>query len=487
MKKSLLYRLLVLFSFVFVNFTLSYSQDDAKLHRIAAEKMQTWKNPVTEWKHIAKPKLDSLTIDQEKKHVNLFFAPPLSYYPFREASLLEFYQSILNSLGRKFRKYAIVVQAGNYRLDELVPNYYRKDLPVDSTRFPLTGTLKPQLVRRVDGFTPEGGLTGKSIALWHSHGYYFEMNLDRWEWQRARLFGTVEDISVMGYVLPYLTRMLENAGANVFLPRERDTQTNEVIVDNDLSTGNSEVVIHLDDKSRKLSEGFIKTDTLFPGFNPFIHGTSLQIVNDSAQYIPEIPENGDYAVYISYPVKSDNSSKVSYTVSHAGGQTEYIVNQTIGGETWTYLGTFSFKAGKDPVSGSVTVKGTGEKDRYIALDAIRFGGGMGNVARRPSPEIIKNSQSASEKPSEKIAVATSSGTDFKWKLSGKPRFVEGSRYWLQYAGMPDSLVYTPNTNKNDYNDDYMSRSLWVNYLISDPYKSVKGAAQGGLGIPLDLS
>ncbi len=62
------------------------------------------------------------------------------------------------------------------------------------------------------------------------------MNLDRWEWQRARLFGTVEDISVMGYVLPYLTRMLENAGANVFLPRERDMQTNEVIVDNDMST-----------------------------------------------------------------------------------------------------------------------------------------------------------------------------------------------------------------------------------------------------------
>jgi hypothetical protein len=112
---------------------------------------------------------------------------------------------------------------------------------------------------------------------------------------------------------------------------------------------------------------------------------------------------------------------------------------------------------------------------------------MGSVARKPSPEIIKNRQSAIETPSEKIAVSLSSGTDFSWKLSGKPRYVEGARYWLQYAGMPDSLVYTPNTNKNDYNDDYMSRSLWVNYLIGDPYKSAKGAAQGGLGIPVDLS
>ncbi len=110
---------------------------------------------------------------------------------------------------------------------------------------------KSQLVKRADGFSPEGGLSGKSIALWHSHGYYFEMNLDRWEWQRARLFGTVEDISVMGYVLPYLTRMLENAGANVFLPRERDTQTNEVIVDNDISDGASEVVLHLGENVQK--------------------------------------------------------------------------------------------------------------------------------------------------------------------------------------------------------------------------------------------
>lgn len=34
-------------------------------------------------------------------------------------------------------------------------------------------------------------------------------------------------------IIPYLIPMLENAGANVFTPRERDTQKQEVIVDND--------------------------------------------------------------------------------------------------------------------------------------------------------------------------------------------------------------------------------------------------------------
>jgi hypothetical protein len=35
------------------------------------------------------------------------------------------------------------------------------------------------------------------------------------------------------FVLPFLVPMLENAGAYVMLPRERDTQVNEVVVDND--------------------------------------------------------------------------------------------------------------------------------------------------------------------------------------------------------------------------------------------------------------
>ena len=43
----------------------------------------------------------------------------------------------------------------------------------------------------------------------------------------------------MAYTLPFLIPMLENAGANVFMPRERDWQVHEVVVDNDGSTGKS--------------------------------------------------------------------------------------------------------------------------------------------------------------------------------------------------------------------------------------------------------
>jgi len=72
-----------------------------------------------------------------------------------------------------------------------------------------------------------------SCGLWQSHGFYYEPKLTRWEWQRARIFQTVEDLYTQSYVLPFLVPMLENAGANVLMPRERDSQIAEVIVDND--------------------------------------------------------------------------------------------------------------------------------------------------------------------------------------------------------------------------------------------------------------
>ena len=255
------------------------------------------------------------------------------------------------------------------------------------------------MFRKPDGFHPSKGLSGNSVALWHSHGYFFEMTLDRWEFQRAKLFGTVEDISVMAYVVPYLARMLENAGAAVWLPRERDTRTSEVIVDNDWSSGNSELFLTPDPEIERIKEGFLLTDTLFPGYNPFTHGTSLRIRRDSATYIPDIPEKGSYAVYISYPLRPDNCEAVRYIVNHTGGKTEFVVNQTIGGETWIYLGTFLFNEGKSASNGSVTVRQEGDNGGFIALDAVKFGGGMGNVARKPSAEIIKNQQSAAEKAS----------------------------------------------------------------------------------------
>jgi hypothetical protein len=73
------------------------------------------------------------------------------------------------------------------------------------------------------------------------------------------------------------------------------------------------------------------------------------------------------------------------------------------------------------------------------------------------------------------------------KQAGGRKYLEGARYWLQYAGMPDTLVYSLNNLENDYNDDYQSRAEYGNYLYGAPFGPNKDRNIKGLGIPIDLS
>jgi len=61
-------------------------------------------------------------------------------------------------------------------------------------------------------------LTERNIALWPSHGLYYNADRGEWIWQRATLWTTVEDLYSQEYV-KLIRRMLENAGATVHMPR----------------------------------------------------------------------------------------------------------------------------------------------------------------------------------------------------------------------------------------------------------------------------
>ena len=61
-------------------------------------------------------------------------------------------------------------------------------------------------------------LSNRTIALYPSHGLYFNRTRNEWIWQRATLWTTVEDLYSQEYVR-LIRRMLENAGASVISPR----------------------------------------------------------------------------------------------------------------------------------------------------------------------------------------------------------------------------------------------------------------------------
>lgn len=327
-------------------------------------------------------------------------------------------------------------------------------------------------VRSIDAPTADSGLAGRNIALWQSHGRYFDLKEGRWMWQRARLLGTVEDLFSPSFVVPYLIPMLENAGAYVMTPRERDVSEVEIIVDRDggfAHDGYSESH-HGAHHWRTLDDvaGFGYKKKVLTGFdNPFVmgHVREIQTVADdrkasTAAWHAEFPRRGTYAVYVSYASLPNSSRNARYVVNSLAGSREFEVNQRIGGGTWVYLGTFPFAAGKSDEPVVVLSNATGSDDEVVTADAVKIGGGMGNVGRSASVD-----------------------DDESPICSGCSRFAEGARYWLQWAGIP-SEVYSVTEGVNDYEDDYKSRGLWVNHLAGG---SSELPGRPGLGIPVDLS
>ncbi len=338
---------------------------------------------------------------------------------------------------------------------------------------------------------PAASLDGKIVATWPSHGWYFEPKLDRWEWQRARLLQTVEDMYTHSYVIPFLMPMLENAGAYVWDARERDTHSFGAVVDADGGLAQKSV------KERSGKHKWRKGDGAGFGYaraayrnfeNPFAEG-SYRVVDaatgnqkaSTASYDVTMPEGGDFAVYVSYKTLPNSAEAVRYTINSLAGADEFVVNQTMGGGTWVYLGTFPLQAGLNKAV--VVVSNAGDQaGKVVTTDAVRIGGGKGNIERRVALPTPENRAIAARHEDEKYL--GKEGVDYKWQGSGEhPWFHLGSRYYLQWAGFPDS-VYSTSEGINDYVDDYRSRGEWVNYLAGG---SEVLPGRKGLNVPVDVS
>ena len=371
----------------------------------------------------------------------------------------------------------VEIYTSDVELDALITSMHRSR--PDSNKYVLPEGIA--WVRNQSApYTTEKGLSGKHIALWGSHGRYYNQQRQSWLWQRAKLWTTVEDLYTSSYTMPFLVPMLENAGAVVVQPRERDTQEVEQVIDDSEATVTNKAFIVADGKGWATP-----TEPLLEGENPFVKGQysiAESGLKGEIRYTPSLP-SGEYAVYVSYKRVMNSTNQAKYTVVHKGQKTEFLVNQQMGGSTWVYLGTFAFD--EDSANNYVSLASSGDKYEIVTADAVKFGGGMGSVARYPQPNAIENTPSSKKVKLETIQI-DSAELRINQQLaetSGIARYLEASRYWLQYAGIPDS-VYNYTSSRNDYTDDYCSRGRWVNYLAGG---SAANPTQPGLQVPLHLS
>ncbi len=434
------------------------------IERNVKERLTDYFGRYTTTAKISTPKLKSVDIDYERKTIAIHASESFAYQPFRPETVEAVYNQVKELLPGPVHYYRLTIFADGKPIEELIPNIYRNKKK-DKERMSLKTDYKDKAwVKNISRPNEiSRGLQDRHIAIWQSHGNYFKNDKNEWGWQRPRLFCTTEDLFTQSFVLPYVIPMLENAGAIVYTPRERDTQKNEIIVDND--TPNASLYLEVGSKKAHWAtapiKGFAQKKAIYrDGENPFTDGTCRFIPTERkkknkdqafAEWVPTLPAKGEYAVYVSYRTLPNSVNDAKYLVFHNGGVTEFKVNQKIGGGTWVYLGTFEFDKGNNDY-GMVVLSNESSEHGVVCADAVRFGGGMGNIERGG-------------------------------KTSGLPRYLEGARYSAQWAGMPYE-VYAGRKGENDYADDINTRSNTINYLSGG---SVYNPQQPGLGIPLEMT
>ena len=436
------------------------------IERTVDERLRTYFNEyTTRLADIGTPKLDSVSIDNRQRTLKVYANATFGYQPFTPEVTERIYSDIKGMMPGPVNYYHTTVYTDGRPIEQLIPNALLDSDKRDKERLwnRTDRHTAPWVTRTSRPIEITRGLAGHHLAVWQSHGNYYRNDRDEWRWQRPRLFCTTEDLFTQSFVVPYIIPMLENAGAVVFTPRERDPQRHEVIVDNDRSAPGS---VYYEEKSRKSPwktsplKGFAHHRESYTDREaPFVTGTARfaptagkkKKTHTLATWIPDIPETGSYAVYVSYQTLPGAVSDARYTVFHKGGATEFSVNQQMGGGTWVYLGTFEFDRGKNDY-GFVALSNQSNDRGVVSADAVRFGGGMGNIERGG-------------------------------KLSGMPRYLEGARYWAQWAGMPYS-VYGLREGENDYADDINTRSLMTNYLAGG---SAYAPRLKGLKVPIEMT
>jgi hypothetical protein len=443
--------------------TLAMAQDQTLRQRAESELrgyFMTYTAKNTDF--LNQPRMKELVINDREKSVKVVTDEYFAQQEFTNKQVGKIYKSVKNRLPRPYNDYRISIVTNGMPIENYVVGHKLNDYEGHALWGNINYDDHPWVTNVSTPVNATNGLYDRHIALWASHGRYYDNNKGRWKWQRPNLFGTTEDLFTQTIVVPYLIPMLEKAGAVVFTPRERDWQKWEYVVDPDgglNASGNN---------YKEYAEGDHWTSTGLPGFrahtgdyvdgeNPFTAGTARMIKThkkDGKAYTlwqPNFIKEGRHAVYVSYQTLKNSIDDAHYIVFHKGQATEFRVNQRMGGGTWVYLGTFDFDKG-DNLYNCVMLTNQSRKKGVVTADAVRFGGGMGNITRGGS-------------------------------VSGYPRSLEGARYYAQWAGAPYE-VYGGRGGTDDYSDDINARSRMLNWLAGG---SVYVPTLEGKQVPIELS
>jgi N-acetylmuramoyl-L-alanine amidase len=337
--------------------------------------------------------LDGVTVTQQQAAINLIMS---------DSALQALTDQQVEDINEQFR--TTLTPYNFLRLDLNAQNsagiYQPLSKFLKSIKIPRKPLSPTTASLQLTGESQGGGLRGKTVFVSAGHGWYWHNTLNSFKTQRPIYplapypagEGTIEDFNNAEAVNQYLLQYLEKAGADSWTVRERDLNTNMIIVDDN-------------------DPGF-STDGTWSNNSGGYNGTyrSTETVNAAPTaaaawtFVP--PLTATYAVYVRFPSSSvTRTVDARYFVEHAGAVTPVTITQARDGNNWRFIGQYPFYGGQP-----ARIRLTNQSNTAgvtILADAVRLGGGLGDTSVAGSP------------------------------ISNKPRWEEQARQYAKWVGMPD--------------------------------------------------
>jgi hypothetical protein len=286
---------------------------------------------------------------------------------------------------------------------------------------------------------PAGPLTGVTVFVSAGHGWTGGAgDGDPWFLQRPVLLGMTEDYGNIDQI-NYFAQYAFNAGATVVPLRPVGWQPEEVILDNDDPGVTFNGAWNNGDATKYYENGVTNSGVIYRWIAAGATETA------TAVYTPDLPTTGYWPVY-AFALGGDNRTLQTYRVGHAGGVSAIAIDHRAVGNGWVWLGDYYFIAGEQAF---VEITNQSPDAGAVIADAIRFGGGFGDV------------------PSE------ATGT-----ISGYPRDEEAQLYWAEEVYGNNTVGFDPSIYDRGFSDQ--SENVRAGALIAREMNIAPSAGEGGV-------
>lgn len=287
------------------------------------------------------------------------------------------------------------------------------------------------------GTQPIGALSGVVVYTSAGHGWTSNSTNTGWYLQRGNTFSIIEDYANIDQLNTFVAYLF-NAGATVVPFRPVGYQTREVVLDNDdpgvAWTGSWANA--LTSSSTKYYENKVTVSGV--AYRTIAASTTQSAV---VRYTPAIPATDFYPVYCFTPEVA-SPVRQTYRIHHAGGTSSVVIDHRLVSKGWIWLGNYYMIAG---TSNYVEIPNVSPDSGQVAADAVRFGNGMGTVAR---------------------------GTG---GISGFPREEEASRYWAHSELGNNSVGFSSGiwdvSGSSDGDDNVGTGARWTREMNRTAYNN----------------